>query len=220
MAYRQLCAVALVTFGLLGVGCAGNSGGSAADPAPSDEAPPSADDTPPSGSEDAPPSSDDAPPSSSETPPGSADNHGGRIRQLCESACQVIDKIRECVPDGMGVMGGEVCSNGGCSMAVDPGVMIPCIDQIEAMFGCIAGLPDVCVDEQAEQCTDEVQAYQACVGEEPGPGPGPGPDPNDECMPETGCFECADTCDECLCDNAELGEDAAAELCLTECANR
>src|SRR5688572_2368938 len=111
-------------FGLVSVACGGDTTGTAAQAGPSDGAPPSAEDPPPSSSDDSPPSSEDSPPASADTPPGSSDSpggSGGRIQQLCEDACRVLDQLAQCPGAEPQPMSQEVCRNGGCSMAVDPG---------------------------------------------------------------------------------------------------
>jgi hypothetical protein len=218
VAYRQLCAVAFVMLGFAGVACGGNTSGTAADPGPSDGAPPSADDQPPTSSDQVPPSSDDAPPSSADTPPGSADDGGGRIRRLCESACQVLEALSEC-EDGMQIdpMSTEVCRNGGCSMAVDPGVQIPCLDQLEGLFGCIARLPNVCMptEEQQMVCAAQVESFSECAEEQEPPNPDPDPDPPTCMAPSCNCG--GEACAECFCENADLTGAELLEFCADEC---
>lgn len=222
MAYRQLCAVAFLMLGFAGVACGGNTSASAADPTPSDDAPPSADDQPPSNSDQVPPSADDQPPSSSDTPPSSPDSPGGgggRIQQLCEDACVVLGRLSEC-EDGPEIdpMSNEVCRNGGCSMAVDPGVEVPCLDQLEGLFGCIARLPNVCMptQEQQEVCADQVEAFSECAEDQEPPNPDPDPDPDPpNCMPPS-CNCSGEACSECLCENADLGAEAL-QFCSDVC---
>jgi hypothetical protein len=222
VAYRQLCAAAFVMFGL-SVACGGGTASSAVDPNVDDPSPPSADDPPPSSSDDSPPSSDDSPPSNPDTPPGNTDSPGGgggRIQQLCESACEVLERLSDC-PDGMEIdpMSREVCDNGGCSMAVDPGEQVECLDQLEGLFGCIARLPDVCMpsQEQAMVCLGEVEAFSDCAEDvDPDPvDPDPvDPDPQTCMAPSCNCG--GEACAECFCENADLGADAL-EFCADVC---
>jgi len=206
-------------FGFAGVACGGNTSGTAADPGPSDGAPPSADDQPPSSSDQAPPSSDDAPPSSADTPPGSADSPGvgGRLRQLCEDACQVLGRLSQC-PEGMDIEGSEVCDNGGCAMAMDPGVEIQCLDQIEGLFACIARLPDICMptEEQAMVCLDQVEAFSQCAETiEPNEPDPQDPDPPTCMAPSCNCG--GEACAECFCENADLTGADLLDACADAC---
>jgi hypothetical protein len=222
VAYRQLCAVAFVMFGLVGVACGGDTTGSAAQPGPGDGAPPSADDAPPSSSDEAPPSSDDAPPSSADTPPGSADSpggNGGRIQQLCEDACRVLEQISQCPGNELDPMTRQACDSGACAMAIDPAVPIPCLDQIESLFDCFTRLPNVCMptEQQAQQCVAELESFSQCAEQQEPPvidEPPQGP----ICDATAECQRCPDDCSECLCDNADLGADAltfCSDVCPT-----
>jgi hypothetical protein len=205
-------------FGLAGGGCGGNTAGSAGGPDTNDAAPPSADDPAPRGADDTPPSSDDAPPSSADTPPSSADTPpgggGGRIQRLCEDACRLLDSLSEC-PEFDPPMGQDVCDRGACAMAVDPGVDIPCLDQLEGLFGCVSRLPNVCMPSQAqaEICASEVEAFGECA-EDIEPDTDPVPNPNGMCTAD--CQRCPTPCNECLCENADLGVEAL-EFCSDEC---
>jgi hypothetical protein len=218
VAYRQLCAVAFVMFGLAGGGCGGNTAGSASGPDTSDDAPPSADDPAPSGSDDSPPSSDDSPPSSPDTPPSSPDSPpgggGGRIQQLCEQACELLDSLSEC-PDFEPPMGQDVCDSGACSMAVDPGVDIPCLNQLEGLFACVNRIPNVCMpsEQQAQVCRAEAEAFGECAEDVEPPDTDPDPVPNPNAMCGADCQDCPTPFSECVCVNPDLTPAEALEFC-------
>lgn len=225
MAYRQLYAVAFLMLGMAGVACGGDTTGSAAAPGPSDDAPPSADDQPPSSADDAPPSADDAPPSGADAPPGGADSpgSGGRIQQLCEDACQLLEHLAQC-PQGMEIdgMSLEVCRSGGCSMAVDPGVEVQCLAELEGLFGCVANLPNVCMpsQEQAMACLDQVKSFSECAVDIEPSDPDPDPDPPTCMAPSCNCG--GQACAECYCENADLAGADLLAFCADVCpmANR
>jgi hypothetical protein len=208
-----------VFLGLTGVACGGNTLGTQDSPPSNDGTPPSADDSPPGSADDPPSNSDDTPPTSSDdTPPGGADAPpgGGRLQQLCEDACKVLAALSECDAEGVDVMTDEICENDGCAAAAEaPATEVPCLDQIEALFGCIANLPDVCMptEQQAEQCRDDVEAFSECAEQQE---PIDQPNPAEMCTPAGDC-ECPTECASCFCENpGAAGSDACTDICLNE----
>lgn len=210
MAYRQLGALAFVMLGWAGAACGGETGSGPAVPETADEAPGSPD--------GAPPSADGAPPSSTEAPPVSAD--GDQLQQLCEEACDVFAAIADC-PGAMAEFDGRsLCEDNACATAAAPAGPVPCLNEIEGLFRCVASLPDICMpsEEQAAQCLDEVESFSGCVGSvEPGDtnGEPSTPNPSGICQPDT-CNDCPTACTECTCENADLGADVL-EACAEEC---
>lgn len=211
MAYRQLCAAAFVVFVTVAAGCSGNTTGGDGAPTPDDSVPPSADDSPPNSADDSPPSADDEPDNADDGPSRSPDapaGGGGRLQRLCEDACRVLENLSECEDgDELDPMVSEVCENNGCAAAAQaPPAEIPCIDQIEALFGCFADLSDVCMptQAQAQACLDEAESFGDCA-RDVDPGQNPDPDPpntGDMCTEENFC-QCDSVCETCQCSNPD-----------------
>lgn len=209
MAYRQFRAAAFVVFAVVVAGCGGNSIGGDGAPSTNDSVPPSADDPPPNSADDSPPSSDDAPPSADDAPPSNPEapaGGGGRLQRLCEDACRVLENLAECEGgDELDPMATEICRNNGCAAAAEaPPAEIPCIDQIEGLFGCFADLSDTCMptEEQAQECLDEAEAFSECADDvDPGQEPDP-PNQGNTCTEEDFC-QCDSLCDTCRCSNAD-----------------
>jgi hypothetical protein len=233
VALRKLFAVAMVLGGTLAVGCGGATGKSAFDPV-DDEPPNNATDQPPanpdrpSGNTDRPPSSNpDRPPSNPDSP------GGGRIQELCDKLCQVVDRC----DTGMN-MGdtdvGALCEMGFCTIPAGTPVQVPCLDEIIGLFDCALSLPDLCAAEDSSQaaanqqaCRDPFEGFGTCFENEYGtpidnPGDDDGDDDDDEpptqasCTQAGGCQNCASDCLSCYC---QIADDATPDPmeCNEEC---
>lgn len=169
MAYRKLCAVALVAFGSVAVGCGkGNSTTARSTTGSSDQPPASADDPLPR-NPDAPPnaSGGDRPPGNADRPTGNPDapGGGGRLRALCENICELVEEINECAESDLDDMGGQICQ---LCEDIPAGVAfdLPCADELSYLYDCILSLPGLCegdyTPQQLAQCRDEAEAYGRC----------------------------------------------------------
>lgn len=217
MALRKLFAVAMVLGGTLAVGCGGTTGKSAFDPvdddAPSNTDQPPANPDQPSGSDDRPPSSNpDRPPSNPDSP------GGGRIQELCDKLCEVVDRCDTGMNMGDAEVG-ELCGMGFCTIPAGTPVQVPCLDEIIGLFDCALSLPNLCAADGSPQdeanqrvCQDSLESFGTCFEveyEPPTDNPDPGDDDDDNppvgqtCTPTGGCQNCASDCLSCYCQIAD-----------------
>lgn len=220
MALRNFVVVAMVLGGTLAIGCGGATGKSSFDPV-DDDAPASTDQPPtnldqPSGSTDRPPSSNpDRPPSNPDSP------GGGRIQELCDKLCAVVDRCDIGMNMGDAEVG-DLCEMGFCAIPAGTAVQVPCLDEIVGLFDCALSLPNLCAAEGSSQaaanqqaCRDSLEGFGTCIENEYGtPIDNPGTDDDDgdddgdppvqqSCTPAGGCQGCASDCLSCYCQIAD-----------------
>jgi hypothetical protein len=233
VALRKLFAVAMVLGGTLAVGCGGATGKSAFDPI-DDEAPNNATDQPPANT-DQPSGSTDRPPSSNpDRPPGNPDSPGGgRIQELCDKLCEVVDRCDTGMNMGDAEVG-ELCGMGFCTIPVGTPVTVPCLDEIIGLFDCALSLPNLCAADGSAQdeanqrvCQDSLQSFGTCFETEYQPPVTGNPDDDDDddgdpptqmsCTPAGGCQGCASECLSCYC---QIADDPMPDqmACVDACA--
>jgi hypothetical protein len=219
VALRKLFAVALVLGGTLAVGCGGATGKSAFEPV---------DDEPPANTEqpalnpDRPSSNTDRPPSSNpDRPPSNPDSPGGgRIQELCDQLCELVDRCDTGMNMGDAEVG-ELCGMGFCTIPAGTPVQVPCLDEIVGLFDCALSLPNLCAAEGSSQaaanqeaCRDSLQTFGTCFENEYKPpvteNPGSDDDEDDDtppaqstCTPGGDCLGCASDCLTCYCQIAD-----------------
>ena len=239
MAYRQLCAVTFLAFGMVASACGGNTQASAGGGSSPETQPPSSSDQAPGTSDQAPSNSDQAP-TSTDTPPGSADDTAGtggsgRVGQLCQQVCSSVEKLANECSRGMS----EIGMIGLCSEKIDCKVPVnfPCTDEVGDLLACFfENLALICkatpIDNQGsggtdafpapnpdppqneEACKDAFKSFESCAERNNLTGDmGMMMQPR-TCAPGVGCDGCPDECTKCQC---EAGTDLTE---LSKCVER
>lgn len=244
MAYRQLCAVTLLAFGMVASACGGGTASGQSGGSPETQPPGNADQAPSVGSGDQAPTNSDQAPTNSDTPPGSADDTAGtggsgKLSQLCDQVCTAVQKLaNEC---SGGMEGGDTVRSL-CSEKIDCKVPVnmPCVDEVGDFFTCfLDNLALVCkarpVDGDgtggtdafpapqqggdAKFCEDSVKKLAACAEANhlstDDMGQMMNPGPTGDCKAPS-CTGCADDCAECNCffDGSSAKETLCADSCM------